>query len=96
MDRLLLGKPKNEIEIVSGTAKGADVLGERYAEERGYSIKRFPADWSIGKHAGYLRNVEMSVYANRLALCWNLKSLGSKHMLDIAKKAKLPTRVLIY
>lgn len=34
-----------EVEIVSGTANGADKLGERYAMEKGYSIKRFPANW---------------------------------------------------
>jgi DNA-directed RNA polymerase subunit RPC12/RpoP len=33
------------IEIVSGAAKGADRLGERYARERGYKIKSFPAPW---------------------------------------------------
>lgn len=33
------------IEIVSGTAQGADRLGEKYARERGYKIKPFPAPW---------------------------------------------------
>ena len=37
---------KESIEIVSGGAKGADELGERYAKERGYKITRFPADWN--------------------------------------------------
>jgi len=37
---------KNNIEIVSGTAGGADKLGEDYAKERGYPIKPFPADWN--------------------------------------------------
>ena len=39
------GTPVPNIEIVSGTARGADRLGERYARERGFSLKRFPADW---------------------------------------------------
>lgn len=34
-----------EIEIVSGTAPGADRLGERYAHEKGYKLKRMPAQW---------------------------------------------------
>lgn len=37
---------KNDIEIVSGAAPGADKLGEKYAEERGYPIKPFPAAWN--------------------------------------------------
>lgn len=36
---------KDNIEIVSGKARGADALGERYAKERGYPIKPFPAAW---------------------------------------------------
>lgn len=33
-------------EVVSGTAKGVDTLGERYAEEKGIPVKRFPAEWN--------------------------------------------------
>jgi hypothetical protein len=36
---------QNNIEIVSGAYKGADLLGEKYAAERNYPIKQFPADW---------------------------------------------------
>lgn len=34
-----------DIEIVSGTADGADKLGERYAKEKGYTLTEFPAKW---------------------------------------------------
>lgn len=34
------------IEIVSGVARGADSLGERWAHERGVPIARFPAKWN--------------------------------------------------
>jgi len=33
-------------EIVSGAAKGADTLGERYADENGIPKKLFPAEWN--------------------------------------------------
>lgn len=36
---------QNDIEIVSGTADGADNLGERYAKEKGYALTEFPAKW---------------------------------------------------
>ena len=39
----------HSVVIVSGTARGADKLGERYANERGFSVQRFPPDW---KHDG--------------------------------------------
>lgn len=37
---------KSLTEIVSGTANGADKLGERYAKEYGYLLKQFPAEWA--------------------------------------------------
>lgn len=36
---------QDDIEIVSGTAEGADKLGERYAKEKGYVLTEFPAKW---------------------------------------------------
>ena len=47
----------NQVEFVSGTARGADTLGEKYAYIHGYNVKRFPANWDLyGKRAGYIRN----------------------------------------
>lgn len=31
--------------IISGKAKGADTLGEKYANEHGYNIEEYPAKW---------------------------------------------------
>jgi len=88
---------QDEIEIVSGAAKGADKLGERYAEKRDHSITRFPADWgTFGNAAGYRRNVEMAVYADALIAFWNGKSNGTKHMINIARKQNLEVRVITY
>jgi hypothetical protein len=88
---------KNEIEIVSGTANGADKLGERYASEKGYPIKEFPANWDkYGKSAGYKRNEEMAKYADGLIAFWDGKSKGTKHMIDLAKQYELKVKVFIY
>lgn len=52
---------KNEIEIVSGTANGADKLGERYAKEKGYPIKQFPANWDkYGKSKGTKHMIDLA------------------------------------
>ena len=76
---------QNKVEIVSGAYKGADLLGERYASERNYSINQFPADWRrYGKSAGLKRNAEMANYANILIAFWDGKSKGTKHMMDTA------------
>jgi predicted Rossmann fold nucleotide-binding protein DprA/Smf involved in DNA uptake len=94
-DKLL--SQKSEVEIVSGTANGADKLGERYANERGYLLKLFPAEWNVyGKGAGYLRNKEMAGYADALIAFWDGESRGTKHMIDIARKQGLEVRVIIF
>lgn len=88
---------QDEVEIVSGTAKGADKLGEMYANERHFSIKRFPADWGThGKKAGYMRNEDMAIYADVLIAFWDGQSKGTKHMIDIAELHGLPTRIIRY
>lgn len=92
-DRELYGKLS--VEIVSGTANGADKLGEKYARVKGYSVKRFPADWiTYGKSAGYKRNAQMAEYADALIAFWEGKSRGTKHMIDLAKRAKLSIRII--
>ena len=85
LDHLL--QNKTEVEIVSGGARGADQLGERYAHERGHKLCVFPADWNrYGKRAGFIRNVHMADYADALvAFRMPGVSKGTDHMLRIAK-----------
>ena len=90
----LLQNKNGQIEIVSGHAKGADSLGERYAKERGYSLKLFPAKWeAYGKRAGYLRNEEMANYADALIAFWDGESKGTEHMINFATEKGLNVRV---
>jgi hypothetical protein len=88
---------QSEVEIVSGAAKGADKLGEKYAEERGHEVTLFPADWgTFGNAAGYRRNVEMAVYGDALIAFWDGDSKGTKHMIDIAREQDLKIRIVTY
>ena len=88
---------QTEIEIVSGTARGADRLGEQYAREKGYPMKQFSADWNkYGKAAGPIRNQQMANYADALITFWNGKSRGTKNMIDLAKEIGLKIRVFKY
>lgn len=88
---------QTEVTIISGTANGADKLGERYAIERGHLCRRFPADWDKwGKSAGYKRNVEMAEIADGLIAFWNGDSRGTKHMIDIAKSKGLKIAIVNY
>lgn len=81
---------REEIEIVSGAASGADYLGELYAKENGYKLTKLLADWQkYGKAAGPIRNKQMAQYADGLVLFWDGNSRGSKNMLENAKKEGL-------
>ena len=94
---------KNIVEIVSGGARGADLLGEKFANTYGLKIKRFIPDWDgLGKRAGYVRNAEMATYAKQdsqlgvLIACWEGKSRGTKSMIDLAEKHGLRVFIVRY
>ena len=77
-------------EVVSGTARGVDRLGEEWAKGNGVPIKRFPADWvKNGRAAGHIRNREMGDYADSLIVLIYNNSKGSLGMLEYAKKKGL-------
>lgn len=84
---------RSVIEIISGTAYGADQRGEQFANVYRLKVKRFPADWDgLGRRAGYARNEQMASYAKEdqelgvLIACWDGVSKGTKYMIDLANK----------
>jgi hypothetical protein len=81
------------IKVVSGSARGVDSLGERWARENGIFVKQFPADWNkYGKKAGYIRNKEMADYADALLALYDhdmKRSPGTTNMIHVAKKEGL-------
>ena len=93
---------RENVTIVSGKARGADTLGEKFQKEFELGIKEFPADWSIGRQAGYIRNNSMAEYAKQdeelgiLIAFWDKKSKGTKHMIDLANKHGLGVFVVNY
>lgn len=96
MDKLILafGLPD---EIVSGAARGADRLGERYASANGIKITRFIPDWDRHpKRAGFLRNEEMANYADTLVAFWDGHSKGTRHMIEYAIKQGLEVVMVLF
>ena len=57
----LLGQYKTEdVTFISGHARGADKLGERFAKANNCELLIFPADWDkYKKAAGPIRNQQM-------------------------------------
>lgn len=85
------------IVVISGTARGADRMGEQYARERGFQLQRCPADWEqYGKSAGHIRNAKMADNADALIVFWDGASKGTKNMIDIARRKGLAVRIIRY
>lgn len=81
---------EDDVEVVSGGCRGADKLGEQLAEEFGWSVKQFPADWALyGKAAGCIRNRQMAEYADICLLfpVREAENKGTRNMLREARKA---------
>lgn len=85
------------VEIVSGGAKGADLIGKKIANK--YSLKyiEFLPDWDLyGKSAGFKRNVDIINDCDQVLAFWDGVSKGTAHSLKLAKQSKKPTTIIYY
>lgn len=83
-------------EVISGTCRGPDQFGERWAERNGKKVTRFPAAWSTGRAAGQQRNRRMAEHAGpggALIAVWDGRSRGTGGMIEIAKRLGLKVYV---
>jgi hypothetical protein len=79
-------KNRKMIGIISGGAKGADSLAERYAQENSLPITIIIPEWGkYGKAAGIIRNKEIVKKADVVFAFWDNKSKGTKASIDFAK-----------
>ena len=101
LDFLLKNKQEKHIVIVSGGANGADALAEKYAREYHYELVVFPADWTKGKSAGYIRNDKMHKFIatkedRGVVAFWDGQSKGTTHSFELAKKYNNPLKLIKY
>ncbi len=89
-------RKENQIIIVSGGAKGADALGERYAKENGFKIEQYLPNWDkYGKSAGPKRNKQMAEISDYVICFWDKTSKGTKSMIEEARKNGKPIKIKI-
>lgn len=71
-------------EVVCGMAAGADACGYCWATFNGIAVVKFYPDWDgLGKRAGFVRNREMALYAEALAVFPG--GNGTAHMVEQAQ-----------
>ncbi|MBE6798218.1 MAG: DUF2493 domain-containing protein [Ruminococcaceae bacterium] len=86
----------HKIIVVSGGCKGADMIGERYAEENKFIVERYPAEWNkYGKKAGPIRNKIMAETADFIICFWDGKSKGTQSMIKYAKAYRKPLKIFL-
>jgi len=86
----------DEVEIISGGARGADHLAENYAANWGAALTVFKPDWdNLGKSAGFARNQTIIDACDMVVAFWDGKSKGTQDSINKAKIAKKPT-LLVY
>jgi len=87
----------NEIEcILSGGAKGADSLAEKFAQEYKIPTKIFLPDWKqFGRSAGIARNKEIVKEADLCFIFWDGESKGTKSVVDSCRSLKKQSKVFM-
>lgn len=89
------------VSIVSGMARGADLLAYEFAKTHSIQCYEFPANWkhpngSYTPGAGFNRNQEMGRYSDGLLAFWNSTSPGTRHMIAYMRSLNKPVTVINY
>lgn len=85
----------NITEIVSGGARGADSIAERYAETHAIPLTIYEADWfTYGKSAGVIRNKKIVDGSDVVVAFWDGESKGTKYTIDLCRKNRVPCHVV--
>lgn len=84
----------DEWVVIHGGAKGADKLAGQIAENMGFEVQVYLADWvGNGRAAGFIRNTQMAKVADQCLAFWDGESRGTKHAIDECRRLEVPTRV---
>lgn len=85
------------VELISGMAKGADLMGYFIFKENGLTTHEFIPDWDgLGKRAGFVRNAEMGDAADLALIFWDGQSRGTQHMIEYMEKLGKPVYLVRY
>lgn len=78
----------NDTTIISGGAFGVDSYAERIAKKHSLKTIVHLPNWNeYGKRAGFIRNQLIVNDADKVVAFWNGISRGTKHSIELARKA---------
>jgi hypothetical protein len=77
------------VTVVHGACpRGADLLADRFARERGWLVEPYPADWSLGKGAGHIRNQRMADLGADMCLAFFAEGAANRGTADCVARAE--------
>lgn len=81
--------------VISGGARGADSLAEKWAQENNKELTTFIPDWDThGNSAAWKRNNKIVEAADGVIAFWDGKSKGTQHSFKICKRTNTPLKIV--
>ena len=85
----------DEVTLISGGARGADQLAQRFANEYGLAITIYYPDWvKYKRSAGMLRNEKIVNVATEMVAFRVSNSKGTTHCIGLAERKGIPVTVV--
>jgi hypothetical protein len=93
LNRVLTGK--ENVVVITGGATGAEALAERYAQEHGFGVKQFLADWKLyGRGAKLIRNTQIIEAADHAVFFWDGKNKVVGELIEKAEAKDITVEVV--
>ena len=82
--------------LVHGGCRGVDTMAGVWADEHeDVTVEEHPADWTLGKVAGPMRNAEMIAAGADLVIAFPLEeSRGTWNLVNLARAKGIPVEVV--
>lgn len=84
-------------KVISGKAKGVDILGWHWAKVHNVPCDEYPVtkeEWEISKAAGHIRNAKMETVGKQGIILIENNSTGSEGMLKLMRTNKKPVHIV--